>query len=171
MKQTVVNQELFAAAVKSMPSGHFPNARRNAAATFASSGFPTNRCENWKYTNLSAAAELSNNWLRHLQNASTDNSTDVPGNLDIEHVIGSVDAHWLVVRNGIVDDETLQIASAAIGDRVELTRLSDNTEILTDDAMSAFNAALLRDGLVIRAPKQSKIDKPIGLLFIDDGHE
>ena len=36
-----------------------------------------------------------------------------------------------------------------------------------DDAMSAFNAALLRDGIRISSDASATIDKPVGILYVD----
>ena len=63
MKSATVNQALFEDAVNAMPHDALSDLRRSAASLFVQSGFPTLRDEDWRYTNLSHAVDLSNTWL------------------------------------------------------------------------------------------------------------
>jgi Fe-S cluster assembly protein SufD len=167
MSAVGLQQELLEAAVTALPVDELSVVRDAAVASFAANGFPTTKHEDWKYTNLSAAAALTNTWLK--------NKAAEPGAqavaVDTE-VTGRIDAHWITIRNGIVDPASLGRLDSLTESGVTFARLVedvDNESIAVDDPMSAFNAALLQDGLHIRVAKDSVLDKPVALLLIDDG--
>ena len=114
---------------------------------------PTTRDENWKYTDLSRAREISTHWLEAgaaLPPASRHE--------DVETITGSIDATWFVFDNGVLSElpDTGEY-------RVE--RISEVSP--GDGALAELNAALLADGLRLRV--KGSVSKPIGLLFIDGG--
>lgn len=167
MNATGVKLDLLEAAVTSLPTDKLSAVRKNAVARFAGNGFPTTKHEDWKYTNLSAAAELSNAWLQD-KPTQTDPAPATTGS----GIPQQIDAHWITIVNGLVDAESLKALGASIGDGITVSRLADGvdaTAITVNEPMSAFNAALLQDGLQIRVADNASADKPIGLLLIDDG--
>jgi len=93
---TAIDQQLLKAAVGALPAGQLDALRYDAVTQFANMGFPTVRDEDWKYTNLSGAAQVSNNWLSGF--AANQNELAVPTLLsDAEKdVLAKIDAHWLV---------------------------------------------------------------------------
>ena len=141
--------------------------RQQAVARFVANGFPTTKHEDWKYTNLSAAAEVSNEWLQD-EPAKTD---AMPATIRSE-IPEQIDACWITIVNGVVDAESLNALGILCGDGISVSRLADGVDeaaITVDEPMSAFNAALLQDGLHIKVGANASVDKPIGLLLIDDG--
>ena len=172
MSAIALDQDLFSAAVKAMPADQLSSVRSKAASQFLSQGFPTARNEDWKYTNLSAAADISNAWLRRLRTDDDENaSTRLPVSDAQSALSGQIDAHWLVIRNGCVDFESLQYVAANLGPDIEIASLSKRpgqNGIIVDDPMSAFNAALLQDGLHISVAPNGKTTRPLGILQIDD---
>jgi Fe-S cluster assembly protein SufD len=174
MRPAAINQQLFSAAVHSMISDKLSALRRNSAEKFSQSGFPTQKNEQWKYTNLQAATELSNSWLQNFDPQTYGNNVDARYDSRIAMVVDAIDAHWITLRNGIVDSASVDSLASLEQNGVMFSRLStedDTAGIRTDEPLSAFNAALLRDGLHIRATAGSEIDKPLALLLIDDGTE
>jgi Fe-S cluster assembly protein SufD len=174
MSSTAINQELLAAAVRSIPPGDLGSMRQRAVEKFATTGFPTAKDEDWKYTNLGAAAELSNNWLRSFDGAAVNDSSPTTDVAAIVRLTEAVDADWIVIRNGIVDSATLAAAVAATKGDITISHLQNDSvidQLDVGDPMSAFNAALLRDGLHIRAGKNTQREKPIGLIYVDDSAE
>ena len=167
MSTVGLQQDLLEAAVTALPADELSAVREAAVASFAANGFPTTKHEDWKYTNLSAVAALSNTWLQ--------NQAAEPGAQAIAintEVTGQIDAHWITIKNGMVDPVSLRKLDALTESGVTFARLAENAAkepIAVDDPMSAFNAALLQDGLHIRVANESALDKPIGLLLIDDG--
>ena len=165
MSAIALQQDLLEAAVSALPPDELSAVRDAAVATFVANGFPTTKHEDWKYTNLSAAAELSNSWF--------ENNTARVNPVAVDNAItAQVDAHWITIKNGIVEPESLRKLDALQDSGITISRLADGVDagsIAVDDPMSAFNAALLQDGLYIKAADDRALDKPIGLLLIDDG--
>jgi Fe-S cluster assembly protein SufD len=112
---------------------------------------PTTREEDWKYTDLGRAREISERWL---EAGAPSPSRDLDD--EIERLTGSIDATWFVLQNGV-----LREPPDASG--IELERL-DSVPI-ADSALAELNSALLRDG--IRITVDGRPDKPIGLLIVD----
>lgn len=112
---------------------------------------PTTRDENWKYTDLSRARDITSRWLDAGCEAAATEFAD-----DIKRITASIDATWFVIANG-----ALQRPENAPG--VTAERLPSAPA--ADGALAELNAALLVDGLSIRIDGQP--DKPVGLLFID----
>jgi Fe-S cluster assembly protein SufD len=167
MSVTALQQGLLEAAVTALPPDELSAVRNAAVASFATNGFPTTRHEDWKYTNLSVAAALSNTWLKDKKAGSKAASVAV----DTE-ILGLIDAHWITIENGLIDAASLLKLDSLSKSGITISRLADGVDdglITFDDPMSAFNAALLQDGLHIKAAKGATLDKPIGMLLIDDG--
>ena len=167
MNATGVKLDLLKAAVTALPPDELSAVRNNAVANFTANGFPTTKHEDWKYTNLSSAAELSNTWLQD-QSAQTDPTPATKGS----EIPEQIDAHWITIINGVVNAESLKALGALNGSGITIARLADGIDaaaIMVDEPMSAFNAALLQDGLHIKVADDASVDKPIGLLLIDDG--
>ena len=165
MSGTALQQDLLEAAVTALPPDELSAVRNAAVASFATNGFPTTRHEDWKYTNLSVAATLSNTWLQDKKAVSKAASVAV----DTE-ILGLIDAHWITIENGLIDPASLLKLDSLTKSGITISRLADGVDdglITFDDPMSAFNAALLQDGLHIKAAKGATLDKPIGILLID----
>ena len=166
MSITSLDPELLENAVASFPDDAIAATRRAAADLFLRSGFPALHEEDWKYTSLAGAAELSNTWLASAQARRI----PAPGEnkpQDIPFARDAVDAHWLVIGNGVIHSE-LDTSSSSLG--IEIARISadDADRLGTDEALTAFNTALLRDGLRITVPDGVETDTPVGLLVVDD---
>jgi Fe-S cluster assembly protein SufD len=163
MSAGILQQELLEAAVSALPRDKLSAVREAALASFAESGLPTTRHEDWKYTNLSTVADLGNAWLKDPAARITSQRVETV-------VTGQIDAHWIVIENGVVNPESLGRLESLSG--ITVSSLADRVDealITIDDPMSAFNAALLQDGLHLQVATGSTIDKPLGFLVIDDG--
>lgn len=171
MNVSALDQELFAAVIHAMPSDELSPVRNQAANQFSSLGFPTTRDEDWKYTNLSAAAEISNAWLRNRMDAAAATPSLPPPEVARPEILNQMDAHWLIIRNGSIDSSSLAELQNSLGPDIEFSKLSeqtDSTSINIDDPMSAMNAALLIDGLRLQVGANVEVSKPLGILQIDD---
>ncbi len=166
MSESVVNMELLQAAIDAMPEDDLVNARQMALTRFSETGFPTASEEDWKYTSLSNAADISNAWFNSVVSGGIDVA---PANTDVivERITNSIDAHWIIMRNGIVDPAALD-CKLCDGVDVAQTTLKETKTLACDDAMSAFNMALLRDCINISAAPNATPDKPVGILFVDN---
>ncbi|MFQ5547269.1 MAG: Fe-S cluster assembly protein SufD [Woeseia sp.] len=160
---TAIAHDLLEAAVNQLPQDALAPARKAALAQFVKHGFPTMRDEDWKYTNLRQAIDLSNAWLKSGSNTSPEATLSSDAERSVSGVRENVEANWVLIANGI--------AGSVSYPGVDFTRLSDDAStpsIVADDQMTSFNAALLRDGLraSIRAAADSA--KPLGFLFVDE---
>ena len=110
---------------------------------------PTTRHEDWKYTDLTRAREISTRWLD--AGATTSNAKP---NAAIEAITSRIDATWCVIADGRLQD---------LPAGIDATRIEGPAT--PNDALAELNAALLVDGLRVRV--NGALEKPIGLLFID----
>ena len=168
---TAISHELLETAVNRMPEDALTPARKAALAQFSKSGFPTIRDENWKYTNLSHAIELSNTWLENGGTPSLETKLTAATGQAIKEITESVDAHWIVIANGNATCNTLSVAKSLKSYGVDITKLSNdgmNAAIIADDQMTNFNVALLQDGLRVKVYPSTKISKPLGFMFVDE---
>ena len=165
MTTSILRQDLLESAVTALPRDKLSAIREAALASFAANGLPTTKHEDWKYTNLSSVADLGNSWL-------TDTAARATAK-NVETVVASaIDAHWIVIENGVVNPELLGNQGSWKRSGISLSSLTegvDETSLVIDDPMSAFNAALLRDGLHLKVAAGASLEKPLGILLIDDG--
>ncbi|MCG8369943.1 MAG: Fe-S cluster assembly protein SufD [Proteobacteria bacterium] len=112
---------------------------------------PTTREEDWRYTDLARAKDISTRWLDAGAAAAPLRLADT-----IDRVTAGIGAAWIVIANGRLHD------LPSVGG-VELTKLDSAPG--GDSALAELNAALLVDGVRIRIADEP--DEPIGLLFVD----
>jgi len=163
MSKPVLDTSLLEAEVRRRGESALTGIRSAALARLQASGLPGTRDEDWKYTSLAPVAELSNAWLESAGDARSRPAT-------LERPSG-VDAHWLDVRNGRVDDDAVRALDDALGDAARVYRLStvdDGTELYIDDAVSSLNAALMEDAICIDVAPGASLDKPVALLLADE---
>lgn len=110
---------------------------------------PTTRDEDWKYTDLATVRDISSRWL-----AAGRDSLALELQAEIEAITNGIDADWIVLANGELQDP-VTVSGAS--------RLNDAPSSGT--ALAELNAALLKDGL--RVHVADVLDKPIGVLMID----
>ncbi len=160
MKQAALSIDNLREAVLRMPDNGLTATRRAALAKIGRSGLPSVRDENFKYTDLRPAIDISNRWLI---DGAKESVADVQRDA-IQTICSSIDANWLVVANGLIDltgfDATADI---------EVERFSDTTAPeFADHPLADLNAALLQDGL--RVHIHGATEKPLGILVIDEAN-
>jgi Fe-S cluster assembly protein SufD len=121
MSAIALQQDLLEAAVTALPPDELSAVREAAVDRFIAIGFPTTKHEDWKYTNLSDAAELSNTWLQ-----SKAESRAQPVTVDTR-ITEQVDAHWITIANGMVDPASLRELDALKHRGITVTRLADGS--------------------------------------------
>ena len=162
MKVTPLDPALLKSVVESLPDDRLADVRRRAADRFGSMGFPTIGQEDWKYTNLADVVELTKDWLGGASSELPTARTVANG---IEtSVFDSIDASWIVIRDGFVDWDF----TAPDGVSVESLAANAFGDLDSSDALSVFNAALLRDGLRIVVEESAAPERPVGILYVDD---
>ncbi len=158
MKPTALSFDGLRDALRGLPDNGLAGIREAALERLSDEGLPTTKHEDWKYTDLSAAIDISNRWLLAGRAASAPAIED-----DIAEITRSIDAVWLVLTDGDIAERYLRSASEH---GIAVSRLSEVPEaIASERPLTQLNAALLRDGLSISVSGQ--LDKPIGLLFVD----
>lgn len=148
--------------------------REQAFEKFVAAGFPTQKNEDWKYTNLQNV--LTQHELSVLD-LSTQVSIPVRG---LEPEVEGLDAYKLYVVNGKFDKEQsdeishagVQVLSfeEAVGNPVfekHLAKYADKT----NSAIVALNTALVNAGVFIHVAKNVVLDKPIHIIRVAAAQE
>ncbi len=158
MRPTALSFDGLRDAVRGLPDNGLADIRKSALERLSEQGLPTTKHEDWKYTDLSAAIDISNRWL--LAGGS------VPATAieqDIADITRTIDATWLVLADGDIAEPYLRAASE---NGIAVSRLSQAPgPIDSERPLTQLNAALLRDGLSVTVSGQLR--KPLGLLFVD----
>ncbi len=158
MKHAALSIDGVREVVRGLPDNGLAAIRDAAVRRLDAQGLPTPKVEDWKYTDLSAAIDISNRWLQSAGATRPAATADL-----VSEAIKSVDATWLVVENGEVSGQYFR---AAIDAGVDVTRLSASpNRISSGRPLDDLNAALLHDGL--RVTVTQPLQKPLGVLIID----
>jgi len=156
------------------PGWVFPT-RKAGLARFAELGFPTLKDEDWRFTNISAITQLP--FRPVLEPVATSLS---PGDLS-KFAFASLDAQRLVFVDGHFNAPlsspleesngarvtTLSMALARHGSALErnLARYAPGE----NNAFAALNTAYFTDGAFIQLDDQSRLPRPVHLLFVSTG--
>ncbi len=150
---------------------HFLPIRKAAIARFAELGFPTNRDEDWRFTNVAPIANMvtSPASQRTAEVSPSDVSPFLYPELDgplLVFVNGRYCAslsHTQSMPDGV---RVLNLAEAiSAGDPVIEEHLARHA-CYQDRAFAALNTALFEDGVVVHVSKGATPDKTIQVLFI-----
>lgn len=165
MNDPAISIDALRSAVMALPDDTLSAARHAALEHFDKHGLPTTKYEDWKYTDLQSIIDISNLWLAD----GAGSSSFAANSNSIDSICNSIDAHWLIIANGVVDEASIAAArNAGVG----VSLLSQRTaEIDFDLPMVDLNTALLRDGMHIQIKATSPLEKPIGFLLIDDAQD
>jgi len=122
---------------------------------------PTKHQEDWKYTDLSSVANIGTQWLD--RGAEFALSSEIPD--AGTRIQKRIDADWLVVVNGMINQQSLAAMSQP---GVSVTLLNDsNDQLECNTPLDDLNTALLHDGLCVSVKANTEIEKPVGILIID----
>ena len=157
MKHAALAMDRLRDVVQRLPHDALTATREAALANLDEHGLPTLRHEDWKYTDLGAAIDISNRWLK---DTPQDGASESLESL-INEITSSIDANWLVIANGRID---LAHFSECTGSDVERGRESAAPWVM-DRPLADVNAALLQDGLRIHVTAAT--EKPLALLVVD----
>lgn len=150
------------------------DAREAAIARFADVGFPTNRDERWKFTDLRRFARTSYAPAPRRANgvAVGDIAAFLPDGLDC-HLMVFVDGHArpdLSDIGALPDGARLVSLAEVIADDPELVEPMLADAGVTDAfGPAALNAALMADGAVLTLAPGVMLEKPVHLLYLGAG--
>jgi len=160
MTALALSDKALATAVRDLPDNALTANREAALARFLERGFPTTRLEDWKYTDLSAVADISQRWL--------ENGAPLPSAAAIDariaEIRGAIDVDWIIICNGTITHGTEVTGEAGLSIST-LSELAHTPGF--DHPLADLNAALLSDGLHIRVAANTAHERPVGLLIVD----
>lgn len=161
MKDHRLSADGLRAYVQQLPDNNLAATRAAALTRLVHDGLPGIDIEDWKYTNLDDAIDISNRFFAaQARDVDSDTLTKT-----IDTIVASIAADWLLVVNGNVDTSRFSDPSGIV-----VEKYSDSTApAVFDRPLSDLNAALLHDGLRIRI--DAATDSPIGILIIDEAGE
>ncbi|PZP42828.1 MAG: Fe-S cluster assembly protein SufD [Pseudopedobacter saltans] len=148
--------------------------RVKAMDAFKKNGFPTNKNEYWRFTNLKPF--LNDSFVVVNDSVASLDAQDVKNSIE-EGEIADLDAYKLVVINGSISEELSvlpQIEGLTIKSLMEISNDAAywdkiNNRLDIEDPMNslaALNTALFSDGFYIEAAKNVIVDKPIHVFNI-----
>ena len=145
--------------------------RQDAAQSFAESGFPTTRDEEWRFTNVSSIAKTQ------FSPAPADLNEEEAELLD-QHLVPNEGGPRLVFINGRYLRE---ISDGGLPKGIRATPLSEANGAIEahlaryaayqDHAFVALNTANFDDDACIEIPKGTVVEEPIHLVFLATGGE
>ena len=146
--------------------------RKEALKQLAEIDFPTNKNEEWKYTNVSPI--LKHNFVPAVNSVLPEYSKDQIK----EFLFNAFDYHLLVFVNGIFSEELSEISELPNGVIVgSLKKIyEENPELIDgyinklskiDNAFNALNTLYALDGLIAIVPDGMIIEKPIQVLYLN----
>ncbi len=146
--------------------------RKEALAKFESYNFPTNKDEEWKYTNINPI--LKNNFTPAL---NIDKGYTAKEDLE-QYFFSGFEHHRLVFINGIFSASLSDVKSLPKGVVIGSLRINakENSEIVKkyfsqistiNNAFNALNGAYSIDGIFVYVPKGKVVDLPVQALFLN----
>lgn len=172
--------QAFEAVQAKLPGGAaVKRARASAMGQFGTLGLPHRRIEEWKYTDLRVA-------LKEAYAPAIDNN--VAGKTTVAELIvalgplAHIDAHRIAFVNGHCCPNLTDLESA---DGVEVKPLAGALEAAPEkiaeglmaatgpgkDATIALNTAFMTDGAFVRIAANTKLDKPLLIVFVRAGRD
>ena len=122
MTAAALSIDALRSAVERLPEDALMATRLDALEHLKKYGLPTTRHEDWKYTDLTCIVDISNRWLADgatIKTAGANKDTIAA----IDAIREAIDAHWLVVADGVIVDES---PGAAELTGLTVTRLSES---------------------------------------------
>ncbi|NJD21273.1 MAG: Fe-S cluster assembly protein SufD [Melioribacter sp.] len=146
--------------------------RKNALNNLVELSFPTNKNEEWKYTNV--APILKHNFLP----AIISTLPKIKKEETKQFLFKNFDYHLVVFVNGLFAEELSEIGHLPKGVIVDgLNRIAKNNPgsidkyinklSKIDNAFNALNTAYSYDGLVVIVPEGIVLEKPIQVLYLN----
>ncbi len=146
--------------------------RKSALARFIEQGFPSQRDEEWRYTNINAL--LDSEFSRASLPGSSvlegiDAASYLPG-VDAAHRLVFVDGHYVQELSTVGDPVaglTVMPLSVALRDHADLLqKTATNIDDSKDYPFTSLNTAFTEEGAFIHAEAGTHSEAPIHLLFL-----
>lgn len=150
--------------------------RQSAIERFAELGFPTNKSEEWRFTNITPLTKIQFSPVTKPQTLGIN-----PEAIE-QFMFGGLNCHRLVFVNGHFVERlstghgsnTIKVKSLAASMVTDADLVNGHLgKYVTgeEDAFTALNAGFLQDGAFIYVPDGVVVEKPIHLLFVSVGDD
>jgi len=146
--------------------------RHAAWQAFEARGLPTTRDEDWKYTDLSRLqVQLGDQWW---QLPAADGAVDaasfaIPG-LDAYRIL-FVNGHFDAAASNLPTSISVTSLATLIQDEPAkaMELIAYQSDALLNSSIVAANSALATDGACICVPENTRLDKPLYILYVNSG--
>ena len=167
--------KLFEEKLNGQSKSFLHDIRKNALKNLAELSFPTNRNEEWKYTNVTPI--LKHNFIPAMISTIPKFRKE-----DIKPLLfKDFDYHLMVFVNGLFSEELSEIGNLPKGVVVDgLNKVTKNNPdsikkyinnlSKIDNAFNALNPAYSYDGLVVIVPDGMILEKPIQVLYLNSSN-
>lgn len=156
-------------------SSRLHSLRKDAIGNFNSLSFPTTKDEEWKYTNI--APLLRHNFI------PADQGINVPDGEIQKFLFDELEHSLIVFVNGFYSEKLSRIKKLPEGVIIKSLSeaLKNNEEIVTkyfgsfapfnENIFSALSTAFIRDGAFVYVPKDTIINEPLHILYLNISDE
>ena len=156
-----IDFNLFEKEISSSKNEIFTEIKIRALEKLKDTGVPNKSHENWKYTDISRPMELVHEYLTDNKNEK-DLKSSSPST-----AVNEIDAHWINLNEISLKSE-FAINAEDVDINISLLSSSkENFDIQINDPISCLNALLIKDVVKITIPKNSSIEKPLGIVWTD----
>ena len=167
--------DAFEAVRRTSPSpGAIADLRRRAFERFAALGIPTTRLERWRFTNVAPIASTAFRLAEPADPAAAKVDAAPHALTGAGARITFINGRYVAGASdlaGLPDGVAVGSLAAALESEAAPTRPAVDAHLaaeaaIDDEAFTALNTALLRDGAVVHVPANTVVEQPIQLLFV-----
>ena len=140
-------------------------ARQQAISGFLNTGLPTSKSEEYRFTPVARLLEKNFDFDKTNSTESTLSSID-------QFLVPGLEANLLVFVNGRYSKTFSKVVSPE--KEITITSLASSEALAQNSSTDNFallNAALWQDGLSIHVPSNTKVEKPVFILHLNDASQ
>ena len=144
--------------------------RRDAIAHFTATGFPTNRDEEWRFTNIAPLTRIDFELAAKTDEPATANIAPLRYGLPGPVFVDGHFAPSLSQLDALPQGVVVKNLRAAFNEDADLvSRYIGQDAMSEEQAFTALNTAFVQDGVLIYLPKGTVLDTPLHTLFLSTG--
>jgi Fe-S cluster assembly protein SufD len=137
------------------------NLRQQAATQFEQTGFPSNRLEDWRYTNVSEIAKKEFSVAKFVEDVDFD---AVESGSAFHFVL--VDGYFREELSNLPENLTVCSINDALKNHTDLLQANFNQAISQPHGFIEFNTANFTDGLFLHLAENVELEKPLQIIHI-----
>jgi Fe-S cluster assembly protein SufD len=137
------------------------NLRQQAATQFEQTGFPSNRLEDWRYTNVSEIAKKEFSVAKFVEDVDFD---AVESGSAFHFVL--VDGYFREELSNLPENLTVCSINDALKNHTDLLQANFNQAISQSHGFIEFNTANFTDGLFLHLAENVELEKPLQIIHI-----